>query len=151
MLLNKFSFYILTIGISVFCICGVASAQKTAADKNALAKFEKSIEQGNFAAIERELLNYAIANPNDARGFELLAKLRLAQNRLSEARSLYQKALSLDQNLPSAKINLAVINFQTGNVSQSISILDEISDKDISGEPLRFKLAQAYALSLIHI
>src|SRR5688500_7417366 len=106
----------------IFCAANSAPAQKiTAVDKNALAKFEKSIEQGNFSAIERDLLNYAINNPQDAKGFELLARLRFAQNRLNEAKSLYQKALSLDAALLSARINLAVINFQTGNPEQAVA------------------------------
>ncbi|HXG83017.1 MAG TPA: tetratricopeptide repeat protein [Pyrinomonadaceae bacterium] len=146
MLRNKFLLQILTINILILCAGGFASAQKSVADKNALAKFEKSIEQGIYAAIERDLLTYAIANPNDAKGFELLGTLRFAQNRLSEAKSLYQKALSLDSYLVSAKINLALINFQTGNAGQSVFDLDEIADKDVPNDALRLKLAQAFAL-----
>lgn len=146
MLRNKFLFQILTINILIFCAGGFASAQKNDAGKNTLTKFEKSIEQGNYAAIERDLLNYAIANPNDAKGFQLLGALRFAQNRLSEAKSLYQKALSLDSHSAFAKINLAVINFQTGNAAQSATDLNEISDKDVSNGALRLKLAHAFAL-----
>jgi tetratricopeptide (TPR) repeat protein len=136
----------LTISVLIFCFVGFAEAQKTAAEKNSLAKFEKSIEQGNYAAIERDLLNYAIQNPADAKAFELLGNLRFAQNRLSEAKSLYQKALSLNLRSASAKINLAVINFQTGNVEQSISGLHEIAESDVTSAALRLKLAQAFAL-----
>ena len=121
-------------------------AQTPAANKNTLADFEKSIEQGDFAAVERNLLNYAIANPNDANGFELLARLRFGQNRLNQAKSLYQKALSLDPNLTSAKINLAVLNFQIGNSEEAISDLNEIPEKDISGDSLHLKMASAFAL-----
>lgn len=146
MLRSQSLIQILTIVVLFFCNCGFVAAQKVAADKNALAKFEKSIEQGNYVSVERELLNYAIANPKDAKGFELLGKLRWAQNRLAEAKSLYQKALSLDSNSASAKINLAVINFQIGNPEQAITHLNEISDGDVSNATLRFKLAQAFAL-----
>lgn len=130
---------ILTAQISSF-------AQKTQPDKNALVNFEKSIEQGNYADVERALINYAIQNPNDARAFELLAKMRFRQNRFNESRSLYQKALSLDANLTSAKIGLALVNFQTGNTDSALSALNEISDAEISGEELRLNLAQTFAL-----
>jgi len=130
----------------IFCAASFTPAQKTAVDKNPLAKFEKSIEQGDYAAIERDLLNYAIQNPNDARGFELLARMRRDQNRLNEARSLYQKVLTLDPGFTAAKINLAVINFQTGNSAASLSALNEITDKDISSDAQRLQLAQAFAL-----
>ncbi len=147
MLRNNLSIQILTIGIFIICACCFASAQKAVADKNALVKFENSIEQGNYAATERDLLNYAIANPSDARGFELLGRLRLAQNRLTEAKALYQKALSLDSGLASAKIDLAVINFQTGNSEQAVADLNGINEKDVSSAAaLQFKLAQAFAL-----
>lgn len=130
----------------IFCVQIFSFAQKIPAEQNALAKFEKSIEQGNYADVERDLLNYAIQNPNDARAFELLAKIRFNQNRLSEARSLYQKTLKLDPNLTSAKINLAIVNFQTGNSAQSLSVLNEISDAEISNDTLRLNLAKAFSL-----
>src|SRR5829696_2295001 len=123
MLRKKNFFQFLTISLLIFCVADISPAQKTAVKKNALGKFEKSIEEGNFAEIERDLLNYAIANPTDAKGFELLARLRFYQTRLNEAKSLYQKVLSLDPNSTSAKINLAVINFQTGDAAQAVADL----------------------------
>lgn len=144
---NKFLFQISTISVLIFCAANFSFGQRNAAADNALTKFEKSIEQGDYSIIERDLLNYAIANPSDAKGFELLGRLRLAQNRLNEAKSLYQKALSLDSRSASVKINLAVINFQTGDAEQSIRGLDEIAESDITNDALRLKLAQAFALA----
>ena len=92
------------------------------------------------------MLAYAIRNPTGAKAFELLGNLRYAQNRLNEAKSLYQKALSLDANLASAKINLAVINFQIGNAQQAVSDLNQIADKDVSTDALRLKLANTFML-----
>lgn len=147
MLNSKFVIRIFLIGGLIFIACPTAPAQRNDAVKdNALAKFEKSIEEGDYAAVERDLLNYAVANQTNARAFELLGRLRQAQNRLSEARSLFQKALSLDPNSVIAKINLAVINFQTGNSGQAISLLNEINENSLSGDVLRLKLAQAFVL-----
>jgi tetratricopeptide (TPR) repeat protein len=146
MLRKKLFVQSLVISWLIFCAAVISPAQPPAADKNQLAKFEKSIEQGDYALIERDLLNYAIRHPNDAPAIELLARMRLDQNRLNEARSLYQKVLSLDPNFTFAKINLAVINFQTGNSQQALSALDEISDREITGDALRLKLANTFAL-----
>lgn len=143
---KNFSFQILIVLILIFCAGDFVSAQKIVADKNQLVKFEKSIEQGNYAAVERDLLNYAIQNPTNAKAFELLGRLRFAQNRFNEAKSLYQKALSLDARSAAARINLAVINFQTGRREEAVSGLDEIADADVSNDALRLKLAQAFAL-----
>jgi tetratricopeptide (TPR) repeat protein len=122
-------------------------AQSTAADKNALIKFEKSIEAGDYAAVERDLLGFAIEHPREAKGFELLARMRFNQNRLTEAKSLYQKVLLLDPLSTSAKINLAVINFRTGNSGAALSALSELTEKDLSGDAPRLQLAQAFALA----
>ena len=122
------------------------SAQKRTPSPNPLAKFEKAIEQGAYDTIERELLNYAIQNPQDARGFELLARMRFRQNRLGEAKSLYQKVLALDAAATGARIDLAVINFQTGNAPQALADLEAIADPNVSTDALRLKLAQTFAL-----
>ena len=74
----------------IFCLTLCAAAQ------NSLVRFEKSIEAGQTAEVEKDLFNYVIANPKDAKGFALLAKMRLKQNRLNE-RSDYQ--LKHAQNL----------------------------------------------------
>ncbi len=142
---NKYTFQILTISFLIFCTAFNAAAQRVNADQNVLAKFEKSIEQSDYAAVENDLLKYAIANPKDAKAFDLLGRLRFGQTRFGEAKSLFQKALSLDPNLTSAKINLAVVNFQTGNVEQSAA-LNEITDADVTNDALRLKLATAFVL-----
>jgi len=146
MLSKIFLSQILIIGILFFCACGFVAAQKSVGDKNLLLRFEKSIEQGNYQSVERDLLNYAIANPTDAKAFELLGNLRFAQNRFNEAKSLYQKSLSLDAHSAIARINLATVNFQSGKHVQAASDLDEIADRDVSSDALRLKLAQAFAL-----
>lgn len=146
MLRKKSIIQILLFVLLGLCAVNSVAAQKTPVDKSSLAVFEKSIEQGNYAEIERDLLNYVIANQNDAKGFELLARLRSAQKRQNEAKSLYQKALMLQPGLTSAKIELAVINFETENAEQARLALNEISDKDISNDAIRISLAQALAL-----
>lgn len=133
-----------TINLVIFCASVFSSAQIN--NGNALVKFETGIESGNYAAIERDLLNYVISNQKDARGFELLARVRFGQNRLNEAKSLYQKALSLDQSLTSAKIDLAVVNFQIGNLEEATSLLNNITDKDVTTDKIRMMLAEAFVI-----
>lgn len=146
MLRKKLFVQWLTISLLIFCAAANLPAQKPTPSKNPLAKFEKAVEEGDYASVERDLLNYAIQNPNDARGFELLARMRFKQNRLSEAKSLYQKVLALDAGATASKINLAVINFQTGSAPAAISELEALPDRDVQTDALRLKLAQAFAL-----
>ncbi len=124
--------------------CASAHAQK-AADKNPLANFEKSFEQGRGAEVERDLLNYLIANPKDAKGFALLGKLRFRQERFGEAKSLYQRALTLDPNLVSAKINLTVVIVQLGHIDEARSILSGI-DAAVPDASVQIDLARALIL-----
>ena len=113
--------------------------------QTSLARFEKSIEAGQIAKVEKDLFNYVIANPKDAKGFALLAKMRLRQNRFNEAKSLANKALIIDPKLLSAKITLAATNFQLGENDQSRTMLDSISDNEIKDDPTRLSIAQLYA------
>ncbi len=128
---------LILLGLAVF-----VSAQTD--NKAVLANFEKSIESGKLE-IERDLFNYVVANPNDANGFSLLAKLRLKQNRLNEAKALANKALSLDANLFSAKMTLEQVLYQLGEIEQSRQILSSISEKEILNDSSRLNLAQKLA------
>ena len=145
MLRKKFLFQIPAACVLIFSGVFVSFAQRTDRAETKLALFETNIAAGNYAAIERDLLNYAIANPGDARAFELLGKLRFAQNRLSEAKSLYRKSLTLDARSASARIGLALVDFQTGDAAQSARDLSEISEADVAGAGLRLRLAEAFA------
>jgi tetratricopeptide (TPR) repeat protein len=115
------------------------------AAQNSLIRFEKSIEAGQIAQVEKELFNYVIANPKDAKGFALLAKMRLKQNRLNEAKSLANKALTIDAKLLSAKITLAETLLQLGEIEQSHTVLDGISANEITNDLIRLSVAQTYA------
>src|SRR5258708_29876618 len=96
------------------CFAIWVSGQSVTSDKLALTHFEKGIEDGKLADVEGDLLRYVIAHPKDAKGFVLMAKLRLKQNRLNEARSLSLKALTLEPDLLAAKLSLAEAQFHFG-------------------------------------
>jgi tetratricopeptide (TPR) repeat protein len=124
----------------------IFSVVLAASGQIALARFEKSIDEGNFAAVEKDLFGYVVANPKDANGFLLLARLRLKQNRLTEAKSLSQKALTLNPNLLPAKLNLALAHFQAGENEPARQILSNISESEIADNTVRLNLAQTAAL-----
>ncbi len=114
----------------------------SAQNEKPLKIFEQNIEAGKFSEVERDLFNYVVANPKDAVGFSLLAKLRLKQNRLNEAKSLSNKALTLDSNLLSAKLTLASAHFQSGEIEQTRTVLNGISET--TDNLMRLNLAQIY-------
>jgi tetratricopeptide (TPR) repeat protein len=114
--------------------------------KTALLRFDKGIENGQFAEVEQDLFRYVVANPNDAVGFSLLAKIRFKQERLNEAKSLAQKALELDRKLLSAKLILASAHNLLGEIEQAKLILNGISDNDLKDVQTRLNLAELYFL-----
>lgn len=128
----------------VFLLVVFGSIQAQTDNKTALANFERSIESGKFE-IERDLFKYVVANPNDAEGFSLLAKLRLKQNRLNEAKSLSNKALSLNANSINAKLVGSQVSFKLGEIEQAKQILNSISEKEILNDSVRLNLAQNLA------
>ncbi len=130
----------------ILCFAVSITAQKIPAAKNPLVQYEKSIDEGKLAETERDLFNYVIANPSDAKGFALLGKLRLKQNRLNEAKSLTKKALTLDSKLVSAKLTLAATDFQNGETEQAKTVLDGIADGEITNDSARLNFAQTLAL-----
>ncbi len=135
-----------TICLIFVCLTICVLAQIKADNKSALANFDKKIEDGKLSEVETDLFNYVIANPKDAQGFSLLAKLRLKQNRLNEAKSLLNKALSIDPALLSAKLTLAQVDFQSGEIEQARAVLNGITESDISEASLRFIAAEISAL-----
>ena len=128
------------------CFAIWVPGQEIASDKLALSRYDKRIDEGKFSEVETELLNYVIANPKDAVGFALMAKLRLKQGRVNEAKSLSLKALTLNHNLLSAKLSLASAHFQVGETQQSRAVLDSISGSEHFDDSLGLSLAETYFL-----
>lgn len=121
-------------------------AQTKPLDKTTIARFEKSIEAGKIEEIERPLLDFAVANPNNPQVLELLATVRFRQNRLPEATALYRRVLTLDASSASAKINLARIFHIAGQSEQAKRMLSGIAETSISDAALRLNLAATLLL-----
>lgn len=133
--LNKLGKILLIIICSGICILA----------QNPLARFEKNIESDKYNEIEKDLFSYVVANPKDADGFALLARLRFRQNRLNEAKSLSNKALTLDKNSLRAKLTLAETHSRLNERERSLAILESISLNEISDESTRLNIGEIYA------
>ncbi len=131
-------------GLILAFICSPVLAQTS--QNNALTRFEKVIEQGKFEEIERPLLDYAIAHPQDTKALSLLADGRARQLRFQEAKGLYQRVLTLDPNSVSAKINLGRIFFEMGQRDQAVQLLSGIELKSVIASADQLNLARAFFL-----
>lgn len=135
-----------TICLVLICQVISLSAQKTVPNKNDLSSFEKQIDEGKLSEVEKSLFDYLIANPRDGKGFALMAKLRLKQNRPNEAKSLSGRALTLDPNLVTAKLSLALAHFQLGEPQESQAILSGISENEIPENAAGLDAVRVFAL-----
>ncbi len=133
-----------TIFAFLVCISISIGAQKKTTDKNPLVRLEENINSGKIAESEREVFDYVIANPKDAKGFAVFAKLRLNQGRSSEAKSLANKALALDGGVISAKLTLAEASFNLGEIEESKSYLNQISSSLPTDNRLLLRLAELF-------
>ncbi len=126
-------------------ICGgtTLSAQKASPDTDLLKRFERSIAEGKLSEVETPLFEYVRENPASAGGFAIFAKLRFKQGRFDEARSLLRKALSLDPNFTTAKMDLAAVQSELGEVDEARATLLGISVRDIKDNSVRLRLAQS--------
>jgi len=130
--------------LAVICIWPqIALSQKKPASINILNSFEKSIERGAVDEIERPLMDFAIANPNNPKALELLARVRLRQGRLSESGALYQRVLRLDPGSVSAKINSARIAYSFGQKEAASQFLDEIGQLNSLTPAVQLEVAAA--------
>lgn len=127
-----------------FCLISL-SLTLTVVAQTSLVRFEKSIEAGQLVEVEKDLFSYVIANPKDAKGFALLAKMRLKQNRLNEAKSLASKSLTLDAKSVSAKFTLAETYYQLGEIEQSRAVLNSIVENEILDDSIRLNIAELYS------
>lgn len=140
-------FFVCTLFLLVGCLS--VSAQKTSVNvQTELARFEKSLAQGNVNEIEQPLLDFAVKNPDNPKVLELLAQVRYRQNRLSEAEALYKRVLALDSNSISAKIQLARIIYEQGRQDEAQQILSDIPANSIIEPTTRLNLA--FTLFQVH-
>ena len=126
-------------------IASLTALSQTGDVESQLRAFEQKIEQGKYAEVEDGLMRFVIANQNSARGYRGLARVRFNQDRLAEARGLYQRAIVLDSNSVSAKLELAIVEFRLGRRDDGLAHLNSIAGMKLSVED-RLKLAQTFVL-----
>jgi len=123
-----------------------ANAQQKSSQTRMLAELDRAVDRGN-PDDERRISDFAIANPNDAKALELLARFRLRQGRLAESKALFQRVLKLDPGSTIAKINSGHISVMLGQKEEAAQILISINNAGSLAPPLRLDLATALLLA----
>jgi tetratricopeptide (TPR) repeat protein len=116
---------------------------------------QTSTGQTSTGAISRELLNRLRENfkadPSDLRarlelthGLNSLASLQVAQGDLPAAKSSLEEALTLNKKEKATLINLAIVNYRTGNYRATEDLLLTCLEMDKHDQSIHFLLGEAY-------
>jgi tetratricopeptide (TPR) repeat protein len=99
------------------------------------------IRDNRIEEAERELNSVLRINPQDAAALDLLGTIRAKQGRLSEAESLFTRAIRNDHQLIGAHMNLAYLYLLTGAHEKTASELREVLRLDPQNSDASYKLA----------
>jgi tetratricopeptide (TPR) repeat protein len=136
----------LIVGLLYFAVVPVVFAQVAAPQRDQLSVFEKNIEAGKLNETEKPLLQFVLSNPQNARGLELVGRLRFRQGRLDEALALYKRVLVLDPRFSAAKVTYATVLFAAGQAETARTILNEIDERELADPTVLLDLARALTL-----
>ena len=130
--------------LTVFGCAMNAGAQRNPGVETSYSEIERRIENSDFLAADRQLMQLAITDPKDTRALTLLARLRFRQGRIDEARSLYQRVLGFESGNVSARINVARILLISRQVEAARNMMKAV-DEGLNLPPaLRLELAEIY-------
>lgn len=106
-----------------------------------IEKAASLIRDNRIEEAERELNSVLHIRPQDAAALDLLGTIRAKQGRLSEAESLFTRAIRNDHQLIGAHMNLAYLYLLTGAHEKTASELREVLRLDPQNSDASYKLA----------
>ena len=124
------------------CAPSTRSQPRKAVTNDPLSVIERNIERGNLTEAEGPLFDYAVAHPRDVRALELLASLRLRQNRLNESEALYRRVLTIEPTRDQAKVYLAHVVYRSGRQQESRDLLVEVAKSSLNDPRVRMSLVE---------
>src|SRR6266404_4035285 len=99
------------------------------------------IRDNRIEEAERQLNSVLHVRPQDAAALDLLGTIRAKQGKLSEAESLFTRAIRIDHQLIGAHMNLAYLYLLTGAHEKTASELREVLRLDPHNADACYKLA----------
>jgi Flp pilus assembly protein TadD len=112
-----------------------------ASETDRIEKAATLIRANRIEEAERELNSILRIRPQDAAALDLLGTIRAKQGRLSEAESLFTRAIRNDHQLIGAHMNLAYLYLLKGAHEKSVSELREVLRLDPLNSDASYKLA----------
>lgn len=109
---------------TLFLVCG--SFAVYAQDITSLERVASLIRENKTTQAERELATFLRSNPNHPLALNLLGTIRAKQNRLSEAETLFTKAVAHEPRYSGARMNLAYLHLQKREPAKAVVQLKEV-------------------------
>jgi tetratricopeptide (TPR) repeat protein len=102
------------------------------------------IATNNIKAADKEVSKFAKISKDKSTIHFLKGYMYYQNNKAKEARSSFEKALSLNPDFLMAKKNIALLEYNAGNYQKAIEILQEIIQKHPSDKDAHINLGRAY-------
>ena len=111
--------------------------------KDQLNKLSLNLTKGRYETVIIESRRLIKLNPNVAGLYEILGLAYSQSGETKNAVKFFQRALKIMPSLGSARFNLAKVYFETGKITQAISILRNLTSTDYQTELVRHLLGIA--------
>ena len=100
------------------------------------------IREKRIAEAEQQLNSILKVSPKEAQALNLLGTIRAGQGRLGEAETLFTRAITIDDRLAGAHMNLAYLYLLKGAPEKTISELNKVLSLEPSNTDALYKLAR---------
>src|SRR6185369_3368706 len=115
-----------------------------AQDATRLERVAALIRENKTVEAERQLALLLRAQPNDSVALNLLGTIRAKQNRLTEAETLFVRAVVNDPRYSGARMNLAYLYLQKGDPAKAVVQLTEVLTIEPTNTDAMVVLGDAY-------
>src|SRR5215213_1030552 len=116
-----------------------------AQDDGLLGRLEQAamlIRDKRLGEAEQQLNTILKAQPKEPQSLNLLGTIRASQGRLAEAETLFSRAISIDDKLVGAHMNLAYLYLLKGAPEKTVSELKKVLSLDPGNTEALYKLAR---------
>ncbi|HYP26091.1 MAG TPA: tetratricopeptide repeat protein [Blastocatellia bacterium] len=137
--LNKFGLAAVIL-LPLFISPGAGAQNNTLIDR--LEKAATLIRDKRIDEAERQLNSILKAAPKEPQALNLLGTIRASQGRLAEAEALFTRAISIDDKLVGAHMNLAYLYLLKGAPEKTIDELKRVLSLDANNTEALYKLSR---------
>ena len=132
---------ILTVGVALFLLNPPRMFAQTTAVAERIERAATLINDNRIEEAERELSRVLKLRPNDPTALNLMGTIRARQGKMNEAEDLFTRAVSIDNRMVGARMNLAYLYLLKGAPDKSGLQLQEVLRVEPQNADASYRLA----------